>query len=274
MKCEYCGSWLREVPDNRCCPNCGGPLGSCGSDEPAEQCGFPEPPLGVYSGVNGWLEIGKNSVRIRKEKIAFTKCTDYEVSYNELTGVVYQPAEGEDNGYLCLRCTLNQHTPFPADWSDGLSDPTAVVFKKGANAAFSKVNAFLQSCLELEFHKLQVPEIRFPDPPIGVYKGRMGTMEITQNAVCFVKKFPLSQQTVYRMPFEDLFAVVIEAPTWVRYGELKVRCWQNRRMGFGNCFYDYETSIFWDRHAERYVYGIYGFLKECARIANAAREER
>ncbi len=28
MICPYCDSLVRDVPDNRCCPNCGGPLGA------------------------------------------------------------------------------------------------------------------------------------------------------------------------------------------------------------------------------------------------------
>jgi hypothetical protein len=269
VKCEYCDSFLPVFPDNGCCPNCGAVLPAPEPEKPE----FPEPPLGIYNGVYGSMEVGQSSVRLQK-KITLDQYTDYEISYSELTGAVYQPARGENRGYLCLRCTLNQHTPFPRDWSDAILEPTTIVFKEGANGAFSKVNDYLQSCLETDFHTLQTPKVYFPIPPVGVYQGRSGKLEITQDAVCFVKKFLLIQQTVYRIPFENLVAVAITPASWWNSGELKVRCWQNRRMGFQSCFHDYETSILFHKSDERYFYGIYGFLQECARIANAAREEK
>ena len=33
MNCPYCDSRVRQVPDNRCCPNCGGPLAAYCNEE-------------------------------------------------------------------------------------------------------------------------------------------------------------------------------------------------------------------------------------------------
>lgn len=94
MICPYCDSRVREVPDNRCCPNCGAPMGVVRSLE------VTEPPLGVYKQPFETLEIQEKGLRFRKKFLWLE--TDRFVPYEEVDRLCFVPG-GKELGFLCVR---------------------------------------------------------------------------------------------------------------------------------------------------------------------------
>lgn len=272
MKCEYCDSFLPVFPDNGCCPNCGAVLPAPEPEKPE----FTEPPLGIYNGVYGSMEVGQSSVRIRKERILHTDYSDFEIPYDELTGVVFQPARNRSEGYLSLRCGLNQAMPFPRNCSEGQLDLTTVIVPEDANTKFEKVSAFLNRCVEENRNgsKKRTISMQFPVPPMGAYKGVQGSLEVWENCICITRESLTKQQTRYVMPYKDLFAVAFREASWSESGFINLRCWQNRRMRFDAAAHDAELCLCFQKNMQEQMRHIYRFLQECARIANAAREEK
>jgi hypothetical protein len=117
-----------------------------------------------------------------------------------------------------------------------------------------------------------MPAIRFPEPPVGVYKGKNGMLEITEDAVCFVSGDASGPQ-IYRIPYKDLVEVAVKEATWWRYSTLRVCCWQNRRMRFMKNSWNAEMSMVFNHISKEAFRRVCEFLKACAGIANEARAE-
>lgn len=139
MICPYCDSLVRDVPDNRCCPNCGGPLG-----EP-EKPKYPEPPLGLYERVNGFLEIQERGVRFYKSNRE--QITDRYIPYEELYSVHFVPAKMY-LGFLCVRERSDKTLPLVGTASKATADSTSVIFGNHKNEEFRKIYFFLKAVCE------------------------------------------------------------------------------------------------------------------------------
>ena len=152
MKCPYCDSRVSPVPDNRVCPHCGGPLGEPKSPdlplaEPKEYC-FPTPPLGVYKGVSGHMEIKEKSVFFFK-KLSSGKLLECEVPYEELASVFMDPPSVFFAGFLCVRSWQDRHIPFSKKRLECIYDEAAVGFYYEDKKKYTRAYEFLKQCAEI-----------------------------------------------------------------------------------------------------------------------------
>jgi hypothetical protein len=218
------------------------------------------------------MEVGQSSVRIRN-KISFFQ-SDYTICYDALTGVAFQPAFNGYCGFLSLRCRLNQDTPFPSELRYAGTDVTSIRFNQSGEATFAKIYAFLKWYVDTAKKEQKTTNLAFPMAPCGIYKGYCGTMEIRSDAVCFTRNLSADQMSRYTIPYEDLVAAIYEPSTLLKRGALRLRCKENKNMQFSKRSWDWETSFQFENDRKGQFRYVHGFLMECARIANEAREEK
>ena len=142
MKCPYCDSRVSPVPDNRVCPHCGGTLGDRRKPK------FPDPPLGVYKGVSGYMEIREESVFFFK-KFAFGETLQCEIPYEELIGVFMDSPSIFFAGFLCVRSWEKRHVPFSQKWMESVNDEAAVGFHYEDKKKYTRAYEFLKQCAEI-----------------------------------------------------------------------------------------------------------------------------
>ena len=118
-----------------------------------------------------------------------------------------------------------------------------------------------------------VKELQFPEPPLGKYKQTFGFMEIQECGLRFYEKFLLSKKDRF-VPYSDLLDVYY-APCETNLGILCIRDKRSKYLPVPNtpmeASADMTSVIFTSRENERYRIA-YEFLKQCAEIANKARE--
>ena len=142
MICPYCDSRVREVPDNRCCPNCGGPLGQ----QPKPK--FPKPPLGVYRGVRGHLEIRENEVVFSKNFLGMGK-TIAVIQYEDIKEIYCKAPTWLLAGFLCVRDWENRKKPYSTTWQEQVQDACAIGFYNEYAEEFMQVYEFLKECARI-----------------------------------------------------------------------------------------------------------------------------
>ena len=140
MKCEYCDSYLSAVPENGVCPNCGGLLPE---RKPLQ---FPEPPVGVYKDVGGYLQIEKEQVVFYRHRWPFTSRTVQMISFDEIYDVLYILPKALRCGAVCVRQWIDRNKPMPLD--DFTMDPTSVYFPQDDAVRFYPLYVFLKTCAE------------------------------------------------------------------------------------------------------------------------------
>ena len=116
---------------------------------------------------------------------------------------------------------------------------------------------------------------QFPEPPLGIYKGVSGYIEIGTCSVSFSKKFPFNDRISCVVPYEDILDVALEPPTVFFAGFLCVRRWQDRQIPLARKWMESAndaTSVGFHFDKRKDFLQVYEFLKQCADIANAARE--
>ncbi len=161
MICPYCDSLIRELPDNRTCPQCGAPLAASFTEEQKNQnyahtakekestldiC-FPEPPVGVYKDVAGYLELTEDSVVFLRRQ--FIRGHKRVIPYSDIYAVTYQPGVTLNCGFLCVREWKDRNIPLPSVTAEAAVDETAVYFVKAKNERFRHVYAFLKECADI-----------------------------------------------------------------------------------------------------------------------------
>lgn len=150
MKCEYCDSIIRDVPDNGVCPNCGGMLATEENQQnkPPEVKmekkvrSLPAPPVGRYKDAAGYLEIGEDSITFCRQH--FIKAHKRTISYDDIYDVAYGPGVILNSGFLCVREWKDRNIPMPTCSADAVFDETAVYFVKSKNEMFRKLYEYLK----------------------------------------------------------------------------------------------------------------------------------
>ena len=152
MKCEYCDSEVRIVPDNGICPNCGGVMpGTVRQTIPLKQDSkplFPHPPFEIVRNhvaylEEGYLKFDKSSVRLVTRLPKVPK-KDIIIPYHELFDVSYVPASKHFIGFLCVRIIADRHIPLPQTrWKKKLTD-TMIWFTQKDNDDFYRAFVFLK----------------------------------------------------------------------------------------------------------------------------------
>ena len=224
---------------------------------------FPDPPLGVYGGACGdTLEIRKDSVVFGKYD-AFTKYRrSVEVRYEELTDAAFQPSVGFNTGILSVRSRMNEEMPFPDKEIAAGLDPTSMLFLTEHSHIFCVLYEFFQKCIDAANRCPRKITKTEQQPPIGVYKGVGGHLELTEDSVIFRHSRLLGIRASYRVAYDDVVKVVLEKPTFWRNGSLKLKCWQDRFAKFED-FTCVDTSLcFQDRYLKDFQ-KVYAFLEKC-----------
>ena len=226
---------------------------------------FPDPPLGVYGGSNRTIiEIKENSVVIREDTSGFRWYQQYELRFEELTDVYFRASANWYYGYLSVRGRFNRWMPIPNNARSAMWDPMSVRFWTEQSHAFWKVYDFLRKCVEIARENPKVLTRPQTPPPIGVYKGVMGCLEMTEDSAILTKKMPGHPKTCCTMAYEDLYDVSLDKPTFWTNGELRVRCWQNRKIPIEHPFAT-ETNLIFTKKQTAEFEKIYEFLKSCCR---------
>ena len=166
MICPYCDSLIRELPNNRICPQCGAPLAASFVEEQKNQnCAhtakenestpkicFPEPPVGVYKDAAGYLELTEDSMVFLRRH--FIKEHKRIIPYSDIYAVTYESGATLNCGFLCVREWKDRNIPLVKSSTDAVYDETSVYFGKAKNRMFHNVYEFLKQCAELCGKKL------------------------------------------------------------------------------------------------------------------------
>jgi len=226
---------------------------------------FPDTPLCVYGGrIRDSLEIKENSVVIRNDAMSPCWYQEYEFRFEELTDVYFKASADLYTGYLSIRGRFNQWMPVPTSRRGTRRDMTTVIFSTDHSYAFRKVYEFLQKCIEINRENPKVLQKPSVQPPIGVYKGVMGQLDMTEDCVIFTKKMPGYTRTCCTVTYKDLWDVSLEKPTFWTNGELRVRCWQNRKIPMTHPSALETNLVFTKKHRAEFE-KIYEFLKMCCK---------
>ena len=141
MKCEYCESEIRIVPDNGVCPHCGAAL-----QMEKQKLQFPESVIGVYYTAWQRCEIGPNHIRIVRK--VFEK-SDYRISLDDIRAVSFVPGTGFHSGFLCVRTKSNMEKPMPMSTGQAQEDETTFVYATPNNMKkMYQVFVFLQEAIK------------------------------------------------------------------------------------------------------------------------------
>jgi len=147
MKCEYCDSMIRHVPDNGVCPNCGGVLPiSVRQTIPSKQDSkplYPKTPFAMQKGLFGYLELRERSLRLNVKK-PYTPRIDATIPYDELFDAAYVPATMWLQGFLCIRGWQNRYNTIPKTVWECSSYDTIMYFDQLDNEVFHRAFVFLK----------------------------------------------------------------------------------------------------------------------------------
>ena len=161
MQCPYCDSIIRELPDNRTCPQCGAALAAyckaehideqnirCeAANKPAISISFPDPPVGKYKDAAGYLEVGEGSITFYRKH--FARANARTIRFEDIFAVSYKPGVTLNSGFLCVREWKDRNIPLVQSSADAVFDETSVYFAKSKNEMFQQVYAFLKQCEEM-----------------------------------------------------------------------------------------------------------------------------
>jgi len=133
------------------CPNCGKDCGDTGFCSVCDQAldsfeeEVPNPPIGRYHGVDGYIDISFCTLEIHKEGVAGV--TEQITPYENIVGVWFQKASEEKLGYLAIRDKRDVTHPVET-LEDAACDKSALLFETGGNSIFKGINAFLKQVSE------------------------------------------------------------------------------------------------------------------------------
>ena len=140
MFCPNCG---RDCADANFCPNCGQKIISSNSDVPKN---IQEPPIGLYKGNDGYVEVSFQTLTVYKE-LPF-KTVEKLMSFRDIKDVRFQQANETENGFLAIR-EMNDCLPVSETEWDAVVDEAALTFDVHKNEQFLNVYAFLSYCKEV-----------------------------------------------------------------------------------------------------------------------------
>ena len=144
MKCEYCDSIIRVIPDNGICPNCRAVLtdADAAKEKIIKNLKFPDPPIGTYNDAMGFLKIQKDSVVFYRRYFPVDKAC-VEIPFSDIYAAYHLPAGFLRLGVICIRQRENRHVPPSRDYT---ADNTLVCFGALEEEKFMPVYSFLKEC--------------------------------------------------------------------------------------------------------------------------------
>ena len=264
MKCEYCDSIIKPVPDNGICPNCGGVLG----EEERRECEalvFPEPPVGVYKDAAGYLEIAQDSVTFYRNQWPIKKSIRQTIAFRDIYAVSYVEARPFMSGSLCVRQWKDRNVPMVSG-ADAVMDETSVYFRKEKNQIFYQVYLFLKQCEQI----VKAAENRKQDSKtalIGKYPCFCGYMEVGEDGVLFYKKMLFAPPITRVICYDEIGEVALAEAKGKHKGALCVRKHgegKNISKALRHAVAD-ETTIEFSESANDQMRKIYDYLMDCVR---------
>ena len=207
MICPYCDSLIRNLPDNRTCPQCGAALGGCIGEKPVlkKDLVFPEPPVGVYKDVGGYIAVEKDSITFYRHRWPFTRKTYRTIPFHEIYAVSYIAPTTVMCGAVCVRQWQDRHIPLPTN--DFSTDETSVYFAGHKAKAFMPVYHFLKQCADIVNVSSNIQALEENAGILGKYNGLWGYMELGENTVTFYKQVPLSLPVTTVIPYCEIAEV-------------------------------------------------------------------
>lgn len=137
MFCPNCGNDCKNAD---CCDICGQILSGI---ELTNTEAVSEPPVGVYEGLDGTLEISLVSLTIRKQLLS--QQTEHVVLFDDIDQVEFHSASGEDVGFLAIR-EIGSDKPLAETAADAACDKKSVLLEEKENGNFLRVYQFLKYC--------------------------------------------------------------------------------------------------------------------------------
>ena len=218
MKCDYCDSKFKEMPEDQVCPNCGAIVPTI--EERKMMLRFPNPPVGKYIGHNGSVQIERDRLIIRRAH--FLEMThEIEIRYCDLVSVDLLPAEKYGSGFLCVRDDKLRQYPVPCSSLDALTDVTCIVFYSPANEIFKEIADYLQACVRLakDLNAVNTEEKTIS----GRFYGEDGYIELESEKVTICKKIGRNEQYVQVIPYEKIAEVAYKKGGSYSFGGLAIR---------------------------------------------------
>lgn len=254
MKCDYCDSKFKEMPEDQVCPNCGATILTL--EERKAIVSIPGPPTGTYDGVYGRIDVGNRCVTFFLD-IAFQKKTEI-VLYDEILKVSFIRATASQWGYLSVRDIKRKNLPLPKKATDALFDETSVCFDEQSNSAFERLYTFLLKCTQCVAEFLCVE-----DTPLGRYPGTMGYLQIDEDAITISKKILYLEATVIRISYDQILNVAYQEATEGVLGGISISSRMQPKAvehALKNTITD-KTSIDFREYANDAYYKAYCFIK-------------
>jgi hypothetical protein len=137
MFCPNCG---KDCKDAKFCSECGTRLIVGAPIEYAENDSY-EIPIGIYSGYQGYIQLGKDSLVISNRR-----CTT-EIPYRELTAVRHVPG-GLGGGFFSVRYEKNKHLHLPESFNEALDDDTSIHTVMPRELVFYHICCFLYTFVD------------------------------------------------------------------------------------------------------------------------------
>ena len=201
MKCQYCDSIIKNVPDNGVCPNCGGAFGGAKRRNSIELV-FPEPPVGVYKDAAGYLEIAQDSVTFYRNQWPAEQNIRQTIAFRDIYAVSYVAARPFMAGSLCVRQWKDRNVSLVSG-ADAVMDETAVYFKKEKNQMFYEIYLFLKECTKIA----KAAENGTQDTKtalVGKYPSFYGYMEVGEDGLLFYKKILFTPPTTRLILYDEI----------------------------------------------------------------------
>ena len=136
MFCPNCG---KASADEKFCSNCGQEI------SPVEEIAavdFPEPPIGRYEGIDGYIDLSFFTLTIHKEILG--NSVEHTVAYHDIADVVFHKASDEGKGFLAIRERKESYLPVENEL-DASCDEKTLVFSKKDNREFGEIFMYLQT---------------------------------------------------------------------------------------------------------------------------------
>ena len=150
MKCDYCDSKFKEMPEDQVCPNCGAAIPSQ-EEQPAGDSRYPEPPIGVYEGNRAYVEVTKESVVFVRKGLLGTKDERVEVPFCE----IMRSTNRRGYGYLYgMFFVLDKYKKTKVVYRYSRGYIGMVIRYNGCmNQPFEKIHQFCSACANINLGK-------------------------------------------------------------------------------------------------------------------------
>lgn len=263
MKCGYCDSVLRKIPEDGCCPNCGALISPvCRRNLDIR---FPAAPVGRYKDAAGYLEITEDSVTFYRKH--FIKGYARTIPFRELYDISFDEGKAWSAGYLCVREWQDRQNPTIQDAAEAVFDATSVYFPLMQNTQFEQLYQYLKRCMAMVTAAQENTQPPDDAELYGQYDGFYGYMELRSDSIMFSKKLLLAAPTQRIIAYTDIAEVSFKEAREQYSGGLSVRGrndGKNMRNALVNAVVD-ETSIDFSVSANKKMRRVYTFLMDQVR---------